>query len=165
MTLREIFDKLFLQTETHIVSSFYKHICFIGWIFIGKSWFRKKCIYVDYYFTLYHFGSLTQLPARRNHWKTSKYKTQSQSCQFAYTWKFKHGFRGSFNAICCFGLDIATTCHYLIICHGFINKRLIILDTVSRINKDILTFSDTTVVKLPFYGDDSLNLATNTQSL
>ena len=38
--------------------------------------------------------------------------------------KFKHGFLGSLNPICSCGLDIETTCHYLLHCPNLQMKDL-----------------------------------------
>ena len=57
------------------------------------------------------------------------------------------------------GLDIETTCRYLLNCPPKIS---FLLNTVSRINKDISAFCDATAVKLLLCGDESLDLVTNT---
>ena len=72
--------------------------------------------------------------------------------------KSKHGFLDSFNPICSCGLDIEITCHYLLHCPNFTND----LNIVSTINENSLTSCDTTSVKLLLYGDESLDLETNT---
>ena len=56
--------------------------------------------------------------------------------------KFKHGFLDSLNPICSCGLDIETTCHYLLHCPNFINERTLFLNDVSRITKDALPSFD-----------------------
>ena len=48
--------------------------------------------------------------------------------------KFKHGFLDYFNLICSCGLDVETTCHYLLHCPNFTNERSILLKVVSTIN-------------------------------
>ena len=79
--------------------------------------------------------------------------------------KFKHGLLEPLKPIFSCGLDIETTCHYLLHCLKFTNERSILLDSVSRINKDVLTSCDTTVVILLYHGDKSLDLVTNTHAL
>ena len=79
--------------------------------------------------------------------------------------KFKHGFLDSLNPIYNCGLDIETTCHYLLHCPNFINERTLLLNDVSRITKDALPSCETTFVKLLLYGDDSFDSATNTLML
>ena len=74
--------------------------------------------------------------------------------------KFKHGFLDSLNLICSCGLDIETTCRYLLHCPNFTNKRTLLND-VSRITKDLLPSCETTFVKRLLYGDDSFDSATN----
>ena len=76
--------------------------------------------------------------------------------------KFKHGFLDSLNPICNCGLDIETTCHFLLHCPNFINERTLLLNDVSRITKDALPSCETAFVKLLLYGDDSFDSATNT---
>ena len=75
---------------------------------------------------------------------------------------FKHGFLDSLNSICNCGLDIETTCHFLLHCPNFINERTLLLNDVSRITKDALPSCETAFVKLLLYGDDSFDSATNT---
>ena len=70
----------------------------------------------------------------------------------------KHSFLDSFNPICSCGLDIETTCHYLLHCPNFTND----LNIVSTINENSVTSCDATSVKLLLYGDESLGLETNT---
>ena len=76
--------------------------------------------------------------------------------------KFKHGFLDSLNPICSCGFDIETACHFLLRCPNFINERSPLLSNVSRLTKDQLPSCDTSVIKLFLYGDDSLDLLTNT---
>ena len=77
-------------------------------------------------------------------------------------YKFKHGFFDSLNPICSCGLDIETTCHYLLHYLNFINERTLPLNDVSRITRDALPSCETTFVKLFLYGDNSFDSATNT---
>ena len=79
--------------------------------------------------------------------------------------KFKHGFLDSVNPVCSCGLDIETTCHYLLHCPNFTNERSVLLNNVSTINKNSLTTCGATIVKLLLYGDELLDLVTNTLSL
>ena len=76
--------------------------------------------------------------------------------------KFKHGFLDSLNPICNCGLDIESTCHFLLHCPNFVNERILLLNDVSRITKDALPTCETAFVKLLLYGDDSFDSATNT---
>ena len=76
--------------------------------------------------------------------------------------KLKHGFLDSLNPIYSSGLDIKTTCHYLLHCSSLINVRPLLLNNISRINKDKLPSCDTAVMKLLFYGDNSLDPVINT---
>ena len=76
--------------------------------------------------------------------------------------KFKHGFFDSLNPICNCRLDIETMCHFLLHCPNFINERTLLLNNVSRITKDALPSCETAFVKLPLYGHNSFDLATNT---
>lgn len=76
--------------------------------------------------------------------------------------KFKHDFLASHNPICSCGLDIEITCYYLFHCLNFTNERSILLNIVSRLNKDIWTSSDATFVKVLLHGDKSFDLVTNT---
>ena len=61
--------------------------------------------------------------------------------------KFKHGFLDSLNPTCRCGLDTETTCHYLLHCPSFTNERSVLLDIVSRINKNSLASCGDTIVK------------------
>ena len=76
--------------------------------------------------------------------------------------KFKHGFLDSLNLICSYGLDVETTCPYLLHCPNFTNGRSILLNIVSTINESSSTSSDPSAVKLLLNGDESLDLETNT---
>ena len=76
--------------------------------------------------------------------------------------KVKHGFLDSLNPICSCGLDVETTCYYLLHCPNIINKRFILLNIVLIINKSSLTSFDSCIVKLRLNGDESLDLQTNT---
>ena len=75
---------------------------------------------------------------------------------------FKQGFLDALNLICNCGLDIETTCHYLLHCPSFINGRTLFLNDISRITKDALSSCEATFVKLFLYGHDSFESATNT---
>ena len=75
--------------------------------------------------------------------------------------KFKHGFLDSLNPICSCGFDIEKTGHFLLHCPNFIYERSLLLNNISRLTKDALHSCDTSVIKLLLYGDDSLDLATN----
>ena len=75
--------------------------------------------------------------------------------------KFKHGFLDSLNPICNCGFDIETICCFLLHCPNFINERSLLLENVTRLSKNKLPSCDTSVIKLLFYGDDSLDLVTN----
>ena len=76
--------------------------------------------------------------------------------------KFKHGFLDSLNPICSCGLNIETTCHYLLQCPSFINEEKILLNDASKTTKDALPFCEAAFVKLFLYGNDSFDQATNT---
>ena len=76
--------------------------------------------------------------------------------------KFKHGFLDSINPICNCGLDIETTCHFLLHCRSFINERTLLLNDISRITKDALPSCEAGFIKRLLYGDDSFDSATNT---
>ena len=78
-----------------------------------------------------------------------------------HTHKFKHGFLDSLNPICSYGLDIETTCHFLLHCPNFRNEKSLLLNNVLRLTKDKLPSCDTTVITPLLYGDDSLDLVTN----
>ena len=56
--------------------------------------------------------------------------------------KLEHSLLDSLNPICSCGLDIETTCQYLLHCPNFTNERSILLNIVSKINKNSLTFCD-----------------------
>ena len=45
--------------------------------------------------------------------------------------KFKHGFLDSLKPICSCGLDVETTCHYLLHCPNFTNERSILLNVAT----------------------------------
>ena len=75
--------------------------------------------------------------------------------------KFKQDFLDSLNPICSCGLDIETTCNYLLHCLDSINERILLLNDVSKITKDALLSCENTFVKLLLYGDDSFDSATN----
>ena len=76
--------------------------------------------------------------------------------------KFKYDVLDSLSPICSCGLDIETTCHYLLYCPYFINERTLLLIDVPRITKDALPSCETTFVKLLLYGKDSFDPATST---
>ena len=72
--------------------------------------------------------------------------------------KLKHRFLDSLNRICSSRFDIETTSHFLLHCQNFINERSLHLNNVSGLTKEKLPSSDTSVIKLFLYGDDSLDL-------
>ena len=76
--------------------------------------------------------------------------------------RFKHGFLDSLSAICSCAFDIETNCHSFLHCPNFINERSLLLSNTSRLTKDKLPSCDTSVIKLFLYGDDLLDLVTNT---
>ena len=76
--------------------------------------------------------------------------------------KLKHGILDCLNPVCSCGLDVETTCHYLLHCPNFTNERSIPLSIVSTINESSLTSCDASIVKLLLNGDESLDLETNT---
>ena len=76
-------------------------------------------------------------------------------------YKFKHRFLDSINRICSSTFDIETTSHFLLHCPNFINWRSLLLN-VSGLTKNKLPSCDTSFIKLFLYGDDSLDLVTNT---
>ena len=67
--------------------------------------------------------------------------------------------------MCSCTLNIETTHHYLLHYPNFTNKRSVFLNTVLRINKDILTSWDSNVIKLLIHADESLDLVANTLTL
>ena len=76
--------------------------------------------------------------------------------------KFEHDFLDCLNPICSCGLDVETTCHYLLHCPNFTNERSILLYIVSTINESSLTSFDASIVKFLLNDDESLDLETNT---
>ena len=72
-----------------------------------------------------------------------------------------HGFLDSLNPISSCGLDIETTCHYLLRCSNFINEKTLPLTNVLRITKDKY-HCGITVIKFLLYGDNSLDSVTDT---
>ena len=64
--------------------------------------------------------------------------------------KFKHGILDSLNPICSCGLDIETTCYYLLNC------------PFSKITKSKFPSNDASVIKRFLHDDDSLDSLTNT---
>ena len=76
--------------------------------------------------------------------------------------KFKHCILDLLNPIRSCGFDIETTYHFLLHCPNFINETSLLLNNVSRLTRDKLPSCDTSVTKLLLYGDDSLDLVTNT---
>ena len=76
--------------------------------------------------------------------------------------KFKHGFLDSLTTTGSCGSDIETNCHSLLYCSNFIYERSLLLNNTSRLTKDKLSSCNTSVIKLFLYGDDLLDLVTNT---
>ena len=76
--------------------------------------------------------------------------------------KLKHRLLDLLNRICSSGFDIETTSHFLLYCQNFINERSLDLNNISGLTKEILSFCDTSDIKLFLYGDDSLDLETST---
>ena len=78
-----------------------------------------------------------------------KRKKNLKSCKIT-SWinhKFKHVLLDSLNPICSCGLDIATTCHFLLLFPNFTNNRSTFLNTVSRTTKDILAYCHSIVIR------------------
>ena len=67
--------------------------------------------------------------------------------------------------MCSCTLNIETTYHYLLHCPNFTNKRSVFLNTVLRINKDILTSWDSNVIKLLIQADKLANTLTLNASI
>ena len=66
--------------------------------------------------------------------------------------KFRHSFLDLLNPC---GFDIEMSSHFSLHCPNFINERSLLLNSVSRVNKDKWPSCDTSVIKLVLYGDDS----------
>ena len=76
--------------------------------------------------------------------------------------KFKHGFLDSLNQVCSGCSNIERNCHFLLHCPNFVNEGSLLPNNVSRLTKDKLPSCDTSVIKLLLYGDNLLDLLTNT---
>ena len=59
------------------------------------------------------------------------------------------------------GKDIETSCHYLLHCHNYSNKRLPLLNVNNGIGTNISEKSDLEITKVLFYGKSSLNKSSN----
>ena len=75
---------------------------------------------------------------------------------------FLHSFLDSLNQIRSCGFNIKSSCHYLLHCPIFINKRISILETISNIYVDALSQNDANIVRILFCGVPSLKDLTNT---
>ena len=64
--------------------------------------------------------------------------------------KFKHSFLDSLNPICSCGNDIETSVRYLLHCPNFLNERYMFLNIIGRIDRNILTRSDSQVTETFF---------------
>ena len=94
-----------------------------------------------------HITALTRLPLDLSHLREHK---------------FKYGFLDSLNPIFNYGLDIETTCHFLLDSPNLINERTLLMNDVARITKDVLPYCETALVKLLLYSDNSFDSATST---
>ena len=76
-----------------------------------------------------------------------KKNLKSYKITFWINHKFKHVLLDSLNPICSCRLDIATTCHFLLLFPNFTNNRSTFLSTVSRTTKDILAYCHSIVIR------------------
>ena len=76
--------------------------------------------------------------------------------------KFKRRFLDALNRICSGRFGIETTSHFSLHCQNFENEKSFHLNNVSGLTKEKLPSCDISDIKLVLYGDDSLDLLTNT---
>ena len=76
--------------------------------------------------------------------------------------KFKRRFLDALNRICSGRFGIETTSHFSLHCQNFKNEKSFHLNNVSGLTKEKLPSCDISDIKLVLYGDDSLDLLTNT---
>ena len=69
--------------------------------------------------------------------------------------KFKLNFQDTLNALCCCGLDIETTSHYFLHCLLFHAERSTLLNNINEIDSAILNKSESVVIRILLYGDES----------
>ena len=55
---------------------------------------------------------------------------------------FKHSFQDSLNPICNYGTDVETTTYYLFHCPLFSHERLILINNIRNIDKNIINLND-----------------------
>ena len=79
--------------------------------------------------------------------------------------KFKHSFQGTLIPICACGLDIETTCHYLISCPIFNAELNTLLSNIRQITPSIFNLNHSQIAHVFLYGDSSLKNETNTEIL
>ena len=76
--------------------------------------------------------------------------------------KFKHDFLDSLNTICSCGQNIERSTRFLLHCSNYSNERLIFLNIIRKIDRNILNRSDLKVTETLLYGDSSLDDTNNT---
>ena len=76
--------------------------------------------------------------------------------------KFKYNFQNCLNPLCCCGLSIESTSHFLLHCPLFNDKRHTLLSTLNNIDSKILKSNDSYLTQFLLFGSISFNSAKNT---
>ena len=150
------------------LNTIFSKICFfpsavIEWNNLDLSIRNSECLSIFKKFILQFLIYSPSSTHNRFNTKGIKYLTRLRlELSHLREHRFKHGFLDSLNPVCNCGLDIESTCHFLLYCPNFVNERTLLLNDVSRITKDALPTCETAFIKLLLYGDDSFDSATNT---
>ena len=69
--------------------------------------------------------------------------------------KFKHSFQDTLNSLCSCGLDIETTSHCVLQCPLSHAERSTLLNNINKIDSTIFNKSDSVVIRMLLYGNES----------
>ena len=79
--------------------------------------------------------------------------------------RFKRNFQDTLNLISNCSEDIGTSCHYLLHCLLYTNKRLALLNVIQGIDNSILELTDSHIVEVLLYGRKFIDISSNANIL
>ena len=79
--------------------------------------------------------------------------------------RFKHNFQDTLHLISNCSEDIGTSCHCLLHCLLYTNKRLALLNVIQGIDNSILELTDSHIVEVLLYGRKFIDISSNTNIL
>ena len=95
------------------------------------------------------------LPIQNKNVNKTEIRFQTAQC------KFRHGFKGATNPLCCFSIEAETTAHYFLRCHFYNSNRATIMNDLENVSISFSTVSDNNLVSLHLYGDNKFDDTNN----